>query len=116
MAVELGGGDAGDVRDVVGIRQRLARKGLAAENSPPASDQVEPGGADGDEGVLDAGVVGQPCPHGITAVAGQVVCNEIQVTFWIRLVECLQQVQVAPVLRADAVCVNTCLSCKHSAP
>jgi len=57
MAIEVGGGDAGDVGDVVVVGQRLTGEGLAAEEAPassPAFHQVEPGSPDGNEGVVDA--------------------------------------------------------------
>lgn len=54
MAVELGGRDAGDVGDVVVIGQRLAGEGFAAEDPPPAFNQIEPRRANGKEGVGDA--------------------------------------------------------------
>jgi len=95
MAVELCRGGARDVGDVVGVGQGLAREGLAAEDAPPPLDQVQPGGPDRDEGVLDARVIGQPRANRATAVAGQVVRHDVQVAVWIRLVERLEQFQVA---------------------
>ncbi len=49
LAVELYGGHAGGVVDVVGAGEALAGDGVSAEYSPPALVQVEPAGADRDE-------------------------------------------------------------------
>src|SRR5260370_28299999 len=76
MAVELSGGDTRDVGDVVGVGQRRAGEGCAPKNAPPACDQIEPGGASGNEGVVDPRVGGQPVPDGTTGVAGQVIGNQ----------------------------------------
>src|SRR5262249_20157731 len=53
LLVELGGGVAGDVGDVVGGCERDPGQGVAPEDPPPGFLQVEPAGADGDEGVVD---------------------------------------------------------------
>src|SRR5689334_898239 len=66
MAIEVGGGDAGDVGDVVVVGQRLTGEGLAAEEAPassPAFHQVEPGSPDGNEGVVDAWMRGCVASH-----------------------------------------------------
>lgn len=57
MAVEVGGGNARGVGNVVGISDRYPSKGLAAEDPPSAFDEVEPGGTRGDEGMLETRVV-----------------------------------------------------------
>ncbi len=54
MTIELGGGEAGGVGDVIGAGQRDAGEGFAAEDAPPALDEVQPRRADRDEGMLDA--------------------------------------------------------------
>jgi hypothetical protein len=64
VAIELGRGETGGVGDVGGISQRDAREGCATEDTPPALDQVQPGGASRDEGVLDPRMVCQPLPNG----------------------------------------------------
>jgi hypothetical protein len=43
------------VGDLVGVGEGLPGQRLAPEDPPPAFLQVEPAGALGDEGVLDAG-------------------------------------------------------------
>ena len=63
MAIELSRRDASDVGDVVVVGERLAGKRLAAEDPPPAFDQIEPGGADGDESVLDPRMRGCAANH-----------------------------------------------------
>ena len=91
MAVELGSGDAGDVGDVVGVGHRRAGEGFAPEQAPPPFDQVQPGGADRNEGVLDPRVGGQPVPDGTAGVAGQVIGNQVQVAVGRGVVKRLQQ-------------------------
>jgi hypothetical protein len=95
MAVELGGGQTGDVGNIVGVRHRYPREGLPPEEAPPAFDEVEPGGADGDEGVLDARMYGQPVPNGATAMAGEIVTNKVEVPLWKGVVERVQQREVS---------------------
>ncbi len=95
MAVELGGGDSGNIGDVVGVGDRDPGEGFAPEEAPPALDEVEPGGAGWDKGVLDTRVSGQPVPDGATEMAGEVVGNEVEIALGIGLVERVQQRQVA---------------------
>jgi len=73
VPIELGGCQTHHVGDVFIVGEGLSGEGFAAEETPPALDQVQPGGADGDEGVLDARVSGQPVPNGTAAVTGEVV-------------------------------------------
>src|SRR5258706_6324265 len=94
MAVELSGGDAGGRGEIVRVGQGGAGKGCAPKDAPPACDEVEPGGADGNEGVLDARVECQPVANGPTEVAGKVVSNEEEIAAGRGLVECLQQGQI----------------------
>lgn len=58
MTIELGGGEVGGVSDVRSVGQRDVREGFAAEDAPPALDEIQPRCADRDEGVLDARVRG----------------------------------------------------------
>jgi hypothetical protein len=95
VAVELSRGDGGDIRDVSGVGDRHAREGFTPEEAPPALDKVEPGGARWDEGVLETRVSGQPVPDRTTAVAREIVGNEIELTLGIGLVECVQERQLA---------------------
>ncbi len=95
VAIELGGSDAGGVGDVLSVGQRDAGKGFAAEEPPPALDEVELGSANRDEGVLDARMVGQPVPNRATALARQVVRHQIEVALRIRLVQRLEHGEIA---------------------
>src|SRR5438045_9633383 len=70
--VELGGGHPGGVGDLAGVGEVLPGQCLAAEDPPPAFLHVQPAGALGDEGVLDAGMAFQPGPGALAVVAGQV--------------------------------------------
>src|SRR5260370_11291066 len=79
VTVELSGGDTGHGGDVVGVGQRRTGEGCAPEKAPPALDEVEPGGADRNEGVLDPRVGSEPVPDGTTGVAGQVVGHQVKV-------------------------------------
>ena len=54
----------------VSTRTWLAGKGFATKQPPPALLQTQPAGPLGDEGVLDAGMAGQPGPGRIAGVAG----------------------------------------------
>jgi hypothetical protein len=95
MAVELSGGDAGGVGDILGVGQRHAREGFAAEEPPPAFDEVEPGGADRNEGVLDPRVGREPLPDRSTQVAGQIVGDQEEIAARIGCVDGVQQRQIA---------------------
>src|SRR5512146_2790538 len=68
---------------------------LAPEELPPAADESEPGGADGNERLVDARVSGQPVPNGSTGVAGEIVGEETEVTVRVGAVQGLEQRQVA---------------------
>lgn len=95
MAIELRGGEAGGVGDVGSVGQRDTSEGFAAEDAPPALNEVQPGGPNRDEGVLNAWVARQPVANRATAVAGQVIGDEIERAVGIGLVERLEQIQVA---------------------
>src|SRR5260370_4912104 len=95
VTVELSGGDAGGVGDVVGVGQRRTGEGFAPEKAPPALDEVEPGGADRNEGVLDPRVGSEPVPDGTTGAAGQVVGNQVQVAVGRGVVDRLHQTHIA---------------------
>src|SRR5215203_415865 len=58
--IELAGRHPGGQGDLLRGGKRLAGKGFAAKQPPPALLQIQPAGPLGDEGVLDAGVAGQP--------------------------------------------------------
>jgi hypothetical protein len=87
VAIELSGGDTRDVGDIVGVGQRHAGEGRATEEAPPAFDEIEPGGADGNERLVDARMVRKPVPNRSTQVAGQVVGDEGEIALRIGVVE-----------------------------
>src|SRR5215212_8988423 len=71
--IELTGRHPGGQRDLLGSDKRLAGKGLAAKQPPPALLQIQPAGALGDEHLADAGMVAQPGTSRVAVVAGEVV-------------------------------------------
>ncbi|SRR5258708_9792686 len=95
MAVELGGGDAGDGGDIVGVGEGCASEGCAAEEAPPPFDEVEPRRPHGNERVLDARVVRQPGADRATEMAGEMVGDEVQITLRIAMIERGEQREVA---------------------
>jgi hypothetical protein len=58
--VELSGGDAGGLLNLLGIGKALASQGIAAEESPPALLEIEPARSGGNEDLLDAWMPFQP--------------------------------------------------------
>src|SRR6266545_2809492 len=58
--IEPTGRHPGREGDLARVGEGLPGQRLTAEQPPPALLQVEPAGPLGDEGVLDAGMVGQP--------------------------------------------------------
>src|SRR5829696_5435102 len=99
--IELTGRHPGRQRDLLGSGKRLAGKGLAAKQPPPALLQIQPAGALGDEHLADAGMVAQPGTSRVAVVAGEVVGDHHNV----------------PVeLREGAVIVTSCPSATRSAP
>jgi hypothetical protein len=95
VPIELGGCQTHHVGDVFMVGEGLAGERFAAEEAPPALDEVEPGGADGDEGVLDARMRREPVPNGAAAVTGEVVGDQIEVPVRVGVIEPLQQREVA---------------------
>jgi hypothetical protein len=94
MAVELSSGDAGGRGDIVGVGEGCAGERLAAEEAPPAFDEVQPGRPHGNEGVLDARMVRQSVADRATEMAGEMVGDEIQVATRIGRSEGVQQREV----------------------
>src|SRR5438132_1168417 len=58
--VELSGGDARGLLDLLGIGKTLPGERIAAEEPPPTLLQVEPARSGGDEDVMDARMFNQP--------------------------------------------------------
>lgn len=73
VAVELSGGEAGDVRDIVVVGEALAGVGGATKAPPPRLDEIEPARADGDEDLLNTRMGGEPVTDGTTRVTQKVV-------------------------------------------
>jgi len=63
IAIELGSSNAGDIRNVVVVSERLTGKRLAAEDPPPAFNEVQPRRADGNKRMLDARMRGCAASH-----------------------------------------------------
>jgi hypothetical protein len=58
----------------------LAGKRFTAEEPPPVLNEVEPGGANRDEGVLDPRMRAEPVADGATAVTGELVGDEGEIS------------------------------------
>jgi len=94
MGVELVGCEGRGLGDVVGVGEGAAGEGGLAEDAPPAFLQVEPARADGDEGVVDAGMVLEPGPGGQAVVAGQVVGDDPGLPVRVGVLDLLQELLV----------------------
>jgi len=70
--VELPGGDAGGLLDLIGRGLALPSQRIAAAQAPPALLQVQPAGAFGNEDLLEPRMLGQPGAGLGTVVAGEV--------------------------------------------
>jgi hypothetical protein len=113
MAIELGGSDAGGVGDVVMVSQGLTGKCLAAEDAPPAFNEIEPGGSNRNEGVLDARMSFEPLPDRAAAVAGEIIRDEVEIPLRIGLIERVQQGEIATGI-ARGCRVGQCLAVAHA--
>src|SRR6266699_1836904 len=74
--VELPGGDAGGLLDLIGIGKALPSQSVATEQAPPALLQVQPAGTFGNEDLLEPRMLGQPGAGLGTVVAGEVVGDD----------------------------------------
>ena len=74
--VELPGGDAGGLLDLIGIGKALPSQSIAAEQAPPALLQVQPARTFGNEDLLKPRMLGQPSTGLGTVVAGEVVGDD----------------------------------------
>lgn len=77
--IELSRRDPCGESDLGAVGETLAGVGCPTQEPPPALDQIEPAGADGNEDLVDARVGGQPVTDGCARVAGEIVRNQIQV-------------------------------------
>jgi hypothetical protein len=98
MTVEVIRGDTGHVGNVAVIGQGLSGEGFAPNDppkTPPALDEVEPGGSHRNERVADTGMRFQPRADRSTGMAREVVGNQRAVTGGRGTVQRLEQVQIA---------------------
>ena len=58
--IELSGGHASGLLNLIGVGKALSSQGITTEEAPPAFLQIEPAGSFGDEDVVNAGMLGQP--------------------------------------------------------
>src|SRR5258708_14613653 len=92
--IELGGGDAHSLLDLLGIGKALASKRVAAEEAPPALLQIQPAGAFGNEDLLEARMVCQPGAGFQAVMAAQIVRDNENVAGRIVRFDLLEQLDV----------------------
>lgn len=95
VAIEMRGGDLGHISNVMIISQRLPGEGFAPKDAPPALNQVEPGRAHWNEGMLDARMSFEPLADRAAAVTRQVIGNQVDVSRQVSAVQGLEQIEVA---------------------
>ncbi len=74
--VELRGSDAGSLLDLLGIGKTLPRKGITAEEAPPALLQIEPARSGRNEDVMDARILFEPGARLETVVTGEIIADD----------------------------------------
>ncbi len=74
--VELSGGDARGLLDLISVGKALPSQGIAAEEPPPTLLQVQPAGPSGNEDLMEPGMLSQPGAGLSTVVAGKVVRDD----------------------------------------
>jgi hypothetical protein len=94
VRVELSGGNARGVGEILGVGSRRARAGFTPKDPPPALDEIEPGGADGNKGVLNTRVGSEPVSHRTTQMAGEGIGDAGEVALGRGPVAGLQQGEV----------------------
>lgn len=94
-SIELTGGNARGERDLSAVGETLTGIGRPAQEAPPALDQVQPGGADRNEDLMDPRVGREPVADGSAGVAGEIVRNQIQVAVRVVALKGAQQFQIA---------------------
>src|SRR5205823_13951938 len=77
--VELSGGNAGGLLDLLGIGKALPRQGITAEEAPPALLEIEPARSGGNENVMDAWMRFQPGACLKTVVTTEVIRDDVDV-------------------------------------
>ena len=93
-SIELRCGHSPCFVQVSGPTEILPRQRLPPKQAPPALLQIQPAGFGRDEDLLDPWMLCQPRLNGRALVAGEVVCDQIQVTCRIIQVDGLQELQV----------------------
>jgi hypothetical protein len=74
--IELSGGDASGLLNLIRVGETLSSQSVASEKTPPAFLQVEPARPSGNEDVMEPGMLGQPGAGLGTIVAGEVVGDD----------------------------------------
>ena len=77
--VELSGGNAGGLLDLLGIGKALPRQGITAEEAPPALLEIEPARSGGNENVMDAWMRFQPGACLKTVVTTEVIRDDVDI-------------------------------------
>ena len=93
--VELSGGDASSLLNLLGSGKALPGEGVTAEEAPPALLQVEPARSRGNEDVMEAGMLLQPGARLQAAMAAEIVRDHENVSRWIIGLNVCQQSDVA---------------------
>ena len=79
-SVELRGGDAGGLLDLLGISEALPSKCVATEEAPPALLQVQPAGSGRNEDMMQARMPFQPGARLQTIVTAEIVTDDEDVS------------------------------------
>ena len=74
--VELPGGDASGLLDLIRVGKALSSQSIAAEEAPPALLQVKPACPSGNEDLMEPRMLSQPGAGLGTIVAGEVVGDD----------------------------------------
>jgi hypothetical protein len=89
--VELSRGNARGLLDFVWVGKALPGQGIAAEEPPPALLQVEPARSCRNEDLVEPWMLGEPGPRLSTAVAGEIVSDDVNVPVGIVGFDALKQ-------------------------
>ncbi len=81
--IQLLGGDAGGLFELLGIGKTLACQRITPEKAPPALLQIEPARPGRNEDVMDAGMFFQPGARLQARVTAEIVADDEQVAFGI---------------------------------
>ncbi len=94
-SVELSGGDARGLLNLIRIGKALPRQGITTEEAPPALLQIEPAGPFGNEEVVNAGVLSQPGTGFSAVMAAEIISNNEDISGRIVGFDVGQQADVA---------------------